>query len=53
MGLVKQCLTSLYKKNIQRLTKVRKCFPVGYSRRIFFPKEDGVHIITHIAGGNS
>lgn len=23
MGLVKQCLTSLYKKNIQRLTKVR------------------------------
>lgn len=23
MGLVKQCLSSLYKKNIQRLTKVR------------------------------
>ena len=22
MGLVKQCVTSLYKKNIQRLTKV-------------------------------
>lgn len=25
MGLVKQCLSSLYKKNIQRLTKVRSC----------------------------
>ena len=24
MGLVKQCLSSLYKKNIQRLTKVRR-----------------------------
>uniref|UniRef100_A0A2K6LGP3 COP9 signalosome subunit 3 n=1 Tax=Rhinopithecus bieti TaxID=61621 RepID=A0A2K6LGP3_RHIBE len=27
MGLVKQCLSSLYKKNIQRLTKVRKAPP--------------------------
>ena len=25
MGLVKQCITSMYKKNIQRLTKV-SCF---------------------------
>ena len=29
MGLVKQCLTSMYKKNIQRLTKVRKVCPVS------------------------
>uniref|UniRef100_A0A8D3C9G1 COP9 signalosome subunit 3 n=1 Tax=Scophthalmus maximus TaxID=52904 RepID=A0A8D3C9G1_SCOMX len=27
-GLVKQCLSSLYKKNIQRLTKVGVCLPV-------------------------
>ena len=27
MGLVKQCLSSLYKKNIQRLTKVQSCGP--------------------------
>uniref|UniRef100_A0A671ENF4 COP9 signalosome complex subunit 3 n=1 Tax=Rhinolophus ferrumequinum TaxID=59479 RepID=A0A671ENF4_RHIFE len=27
MGLVKQCLSSLYKKNIQRLTKVRPVLP--------------------------
>lgn len=27
MGLVKQCLSSLYKKNIQRLTKVRQATP--------------------------
>lgn len=27
MGLVKQCLSSLYKKNIQRLTKVRHRLP--------------------------
>lgn len=27
MGLVKQCLSSLYKKNIQRLTKVQPCGP--------------------------
>ncbi|WAQ96152.1 CSN3-like protein [Mya arenaria] len=25
MGLVKQCLTAMYKKNIQRLTKLQKC----------------------------
>lgn len=28
MGLVKQCLSSLYKKNIQRLTKVRHGLPL-------------------------
>ena len=28
-GLVKQCLSSLYKKNIQRLTKVGRCVNVS------------------------
>lgn len=37
-GLVKQCLSSLYKKNIQRLTKVGVCFCACLSQ-IFTAKE--------------
>ena len=43
MGLVKQCLSSLYKKNIQRLTKVRQVLsPSGgsgcpWTCFLFFP----------------
>ena len=31
MGLVKQCITSMYKKNIQRLTKVSSVLIQGLS----------------------